>query len=87
MIYIMLSYFNYIFGASPQNHLSDTKFRRELDKHPEAFTVDPQPLPESTITVKHSNAQNMFKRSYIEAASLGIGSIGILAMVIRYSRK
>lgn len=65
------------------NSLSDTKFRRST----EAFTVDPKPLPESVITVKHSNIKNMFNRSYIEAATIGAGSIAVLSMVIKYSRK
>jgi len=62
-------------------------FRRDIDDHPEGFTVDPQPLTESVITAKHSNVKNMFNRSYIEAATIGAGSIAVLAMVVKYSRK
>jgi hypothetical protein len=69
------------------NDLSDTKFRREPDKQSEAFTVDPNPLPETTMTVKHNNIKNMFNRSYVEAATLGAGSIGVLVMVFRYSTR
>jgi hypothetical protein len=72
---------------SSLNNLSDTKFRREPDNKNEPFTVDPQPLPETTVSVKYSNNKNKFNRSYIEAATLGAGSIGVLAMVIKYYRK
>jgi len=71
----MFSYFT--------NNLSDKKFSREM----ESFTVDPQPLPESVITVKHSNLKHMFNRSYIEAATIGAGSIAVLAMIVKYTRK
>jgi len=71
----MFSYFT--------NNLSDKKFSRET----ESFTVDPQPLPESVITVKHSNLKHMFNRSYIEAATIAAGSIAVLAMIVKYTRK
>ena len=57
------------------------------DDHPEGFTVDPSPLPEATETVKHTNIKNFFNRSYIEAATIGAGSIAVLAMVVKYSKK
>jgi hypothetical protein len=62
-------------------------FRRYTDDHPEGFTIDPQPLPESVITANHNNIKNMFNRSYIEAATIGAGSIALLSMVVRYTRK
>ena len=62
-------------------------FRRDADDHPEAFTVDPQPLPESVTTANHNNIKNKFNRSYIEAATIGAGSIAVLAMVVKYSKK
>lgn len=62
---------------------SDKRFRRTT----EGLTVDPQPLPESVITVKHSNLKHMFNRSYIEAATIGAGSIAVLAMIVKYTRK
>ena len=65
---------------------SDKRFR-DIDDHPEGFTVDPQPLSESVITVKHSNIKRMFNRSYIEAATIGAGSIAVLAMIVKYTRK
>jgi len=75
------------FSASSANNSHNRTFRRDTDDHPEPFTVDPQPLPESVITVKHSNIKHMFNRSYIEAATIGAGSIAVLAMVVKYSRK
>lgn len=71
----MFSYFT--------NNLSDKKFSREM----ESFTVDPQPLSESVIAVKHSNIKHMFNRSYIEAATIGAGSIAVIAMIVKYTRK
>lgn len=75
------------FKASTENNSHNMIFRRDIDDHPEPFTVDPQPLPESVETVKHSNLKNKFNRSYIEAATIGAGSIAVLAMVVKYSRK
>ena len=65
---------------------SDKRFR-DIDDHKEGLTVDPQPLPESVITANHSNIKRMFNRSYIEAATIGAGSIAVLAMIVKYSRK
>jgi len=62
-------------------------FRRDADDHPEGFTIDPQPLPESVITANHNNIKNMFNRSYIEAATIGAGSIAVVALVVKYSKK
>jgi hypothetical protein len=69
-----------------QNSYSDKRFR-DTDDHTEGLTVDPQPLPESVSIVKHSNIKHMFNRSYIEAATIGAGSIAVLAMVVKYTRK
>jgi len=70
------------------------KIFSDSDDHPEGlwderegFVVDPSPLPEETVTVKHVNIKNLFNRSYIEAVTIGAGSIAVLAMVVKHSRK
>ena len=83
----MFAYLQNSYSASSANNSHDRMFRRDTDDHPEPFTVDPQPLPESVITVNHSNVKNKFNRSYIEAATIGAGSIAVLAMVVKYTRK
>ena len=65
------------------------KIFSDRDDHPndlEGFTIDPSPLPEETVTVKHTNLKNLYNRSYIETVSIGAGSIVVLAMIIKHSR-
>lgn len=81
-------------NLTPKNKLTYTSGQMfsDRDDHPfrflsEGFVVDPTPLPEDTSTVKQSNVQQLFNRSYIEAVTIGIGSIAVLAMIVKYSRK
>jgi len=72
---------------TPIKKRSDWKFISDMDDHPEPFTVDPQPIPESLSVAKYDNIKNQFNRSYVEAAAIGAGSITLLAMVFKYSKK
>jgi hypothetical protein len=54
---------------------------------PNNLVVDPKPLPEETVTVKYANIKRFFNRSYIEAATIGAGSIAVLVMVFKHSGK
>jgi len=64
----------------------------DMDDHPESMqvehfaVVDPSPLPETTTTEKHSNYKHLFNRSYIEAATIGAGSIAAIAMILKYRK-
>lgn len=64
------------------------KLFSDRDDHPEGMTtlVDPNPLPEETVTEKHANYKHMFNRSYIEAATIGAGSIAAIAMILKYRK-
>ena len=74
---------------SAKNNLSypSGKIFSDSDDRPEGFVVDPKPLPEETVTIKYTNIQNLFNRTYIEAVTIGAGSIVVLAMAVKYSRK
>ena len=71
-----------------KKRLVDTsgKLFSDRDDHPEGFVVDPKPLPEETVTEKHANYKHMFNRSYIEAATIGAGSIAVIAMILKYRK-
>jgi hypothetical protein len=71
-----------------KKRLVDTsgKLFSDRDDHPEGFVVDPKPLPEETVTEKHANYKHMFNRSYIEAATIGAGSIAAIAMILKYRK-
>ena len=73
---------------STKEHLTDAsgKLFSDRDDHPDCFVVDPKPLPEETVTEKHANFKNKFNRSYIEAATIGAGSIAAIAMILEYRK-
>lgn len=74
------------FSAKKQLVDESGKLFSERDDHPEGFVVDPKPLPEETVTEKHMNFKQMFNRSYIEAATIGAGSITVIAMILKYRK-
>ena len=82
----MFSGFLDSFSTKQQFTKTPGKIFSDRDDHPEGLVVDPKPLPEETVTEKHSNYKHMFNRSYIEAATIGAGSIAAIAMILKYRK-
>ena len=84
----MFSGFLDSFSTKQQFTKTPGKIFSDRDDHPEGMTtaVDPNPLPEETVTEKHANYKHMFNRSYIEAATIGAGSIAAIAMILKYRK-
>jgi hypothetical protein len=79
---------NSVNNKSTESTTKNLSIFSDYDDHPntEAFVVDPSPLPEQVITAKKNNITSLFNRSYIEAATIGAGSIAALMMISRYKK-
>lgn len=76
-------------ATDKRSESSSRKNFSDSDDHPdftESFVVDSTPLPEQTSTEKYANFKNMFNRSYIEAATVGAGSIALITMILKYRK-
>lgn len=69
-----------------ERNYNEDNFSDSYNSYQEGLVIDPQPLPESTTTVKYNNVKHMFNRSYVETVTLSAGCVGMIVLIAKYSR-